>query len=70
MNNIEKTKYIEELKELTANLEHGSLSLFETAQAKKRIQDICTLFDEPIFQKNLPQNAIKNEVKIIESMFS
>ncbi len=70
MNNIEKTKYIEELKELTTSLEHGSLSLFETAQAKKRIQDICTLFDEPIFQKYLPQNAIKNEVKIIESTLS
>ena len=70
MNNIEKTKYIEELKELTTSLEHGSLSLFETAQAKKRIQDICTLFDEPIFQKYLPQNAIKNEVKVIESTLS
>ena len=65
MNNIEKVKYILELKELTRSLEFGSLTLFETAQAKKRIQDIFALFDEPIFQKYLPQNAIKNEVKII-----
>ena len=67
MNNIEKVKYIVELKALTASLEHGSLSLFETAQAKKRLQDICVLFDEPIFQQYLPKDFVKNEVKIVES---
>lgn len=67
MNNIEKVKYIVELKALTASLEHGSLSLFETAQTKKRLQDICALFDEPIFQQYLPKGFVKNEVKIVAS---
>lgn len=70
MNNIDKVKLIQELHDLTARLEHGSLSLFETAQTKKRIQDICIRFDEPIFQKYLPQNFVENEIKILSSDFT
>lgn len=70
MNNIDKVKLIQELHDLTARLEHGSLSLFETVQTKKRIQDICIRFDEPIFQKYLPQNFVENEIKILSSDFT
>lgn len=70
MNNIDKVKLIQELHDLIARLEHGSLSLFETVQTKKRIQDICIRFDEPIFQKYLPQNFVENEIKILSSDFT
>lgn len=65
MNNIDKVNYISELKKLTKNLEYGSLTLFETAQTKKRLQDICNLFDEPIFQQYLSKKTMTNPVKMI-----
>ena len=53
MNALEKALLIKELDQLTLDLEHRTLSLYEIARAKKRIKDIFALCDEPIFQKQL-----------------
>ena len=39
MNALEKAKLIKELNELGQQLEHTSLSLYEAARTKKRLQD-------------------------------
>lgn len=53
MNALEKALLIKELHQLTNDLEHRALSFYEIAKAKKRIKDIFSLCDEPIFQKQI-----------------
>ena len=53
MNALVKAKLIKELHELEQALDHDSLSLYETACAKKRIHDIFNLCDEPIFKSQI-----------------
>jgi hypothetical protein len=67
MKNIDKALLIKELKELSQSLEHQTLSMFETARAKSRILEIISLFNEPIFQKYLPQNLENAEAKAINA---
>ncbi|WP_312308651.1 hypothetical protein [Acinetobacter variabilis] len=53
MNALEKAKLIKELNELGQQLEHKSLSLYEAAKTKKRLQDIFHLCDEPVFKNQI-----------------
>ena len=63
MKNIDKALLIKELRELTLSLEHRSLTLFETAKTQKRIRDIFTLCNDPIFQQYLPKDFVPVEQK-------
>lgn len=53
MNALEKAKLIKELNELGQQLEHKSLSLYEAARTKKRLQDIFHLCDESVFKNQI-----------------
>ena len=64
MNNLEKIQYIKELRELCSCLEHQALTLFETAKTKKRIQDICYLFQDQGFEKFLPDDLAQHAIKV------
>ena len=64
MNNLEKIQYIKELRELSLSLEHQALTLFEIAKTKKRIQDICYLFQDQGFEKFLPDDLAQHAIKV------
>ncbi|ATO20998.1 hypothetical protein BS636_03985 [Acinetobacter sp. LoGeW2-3] len=53
MNALEKVHLIKELYELGHDLDHRSLSLYEVARSKKRVQEIFQQCNEPIFKKQL-----------------
>lgn len=53
MNPQEKAQLIKEIHILTQQFEHRALSLYEMARSKKRIHEIFTLCNEPIFQKQV-----------------
>lgn len=70
MNLQEKTQLIKEIYVLTHQLEHRTISLYETARSKKRIHEIFALCDEPIFQKQLLEYKALTEPTIAAQQFA
>lgn len=70
MNALEKAHLIKELQELTRQLEHEVLPLYQVARSKKRIHDIFKRCDEPIFKTQILAFTARTQPELAAYQFS